>query len=189
MFEVVFGVVAAAAILGIGGAMTAVFFNGNRVVDRIMFPESIPLWGTRCRKMPSSWRGGPASIAKMNSAILSVLNEAGFGAPGMSISALNGIRIIWVQATPGGSPGGTLRSVVDPWGRSVGGEPMWVGGWTEGNVVSIVYLDGDGIEDTQYFHEAMHVIFNGTFRDFDYGHEDEIWKTLHDKIRQVFKEG
>lgn len=182
VFEVVFGV---AALVGIGGlAMLAVLSGsfGDRIIDRVRFPIQVSFFGAKMAKPPE--RITADSVGRMLSVVAGISNRHVDRATVRL--ALDELRIIWVPASPGGSPGGKARAVADPYERDLpNGEPMWVGGWLEGNTAHVVYLPGDRVEDTQLFHEAGHAILklNG---DVDRAHRNALWEDLHAEARERF---
>lgn len=181
MFEIVFGIVAAAVIALLATGLILAFFYGDGWVDRMRFPVTIPGWGARAQRIP--FDATAADIGVMLHVVSNVVIEGGMVAPADEVRrGLDALRFVWVPATPGGSPAGTERSVRDPWLRMhPQGGPLWVGGWLVGDTAHIVYLPGDRIEDTQLFHEPLHALLD------DDEHMNGAWELLHATARERYE--
>lgn len=157
MFEIVFAIGAFVAIgaTAVGAVLAGLF--GPELIDAVRYPVVVALWGARMTDPPRMITS--ADVSRMMVAVADIATEANLGLDqGATSDALSSARIRWVPATPGGSPGGTLRAIKDPWDRTIHGEPMWVGGYFSQGVCFVVFLENDHIEDTAFHHELAHAI-------------------------------
>jgi len=153
--EIIIGLLAFIAILGVAFLAFVVFFGGRLLQKALaahQFPVAVPWWGTRMNVLVPA--ATARDVALVNDVLLERAKKKGYLAKDVK-AKIDSLLVNWVKADP--SYNG--RAVPDPYGRKENdGSPMYLAGWRSGDHIFVVWKEGDSIFNTAYAHEVGHAI-------------------------------